>query len=138
MKLKKFNNMLAEEINCEAEFNYDNKLVITSLENPDLEFIMSGDIKLNKVVSVDIIHYYRAFVEPILNEIDDMEEECGNEDDDDEIYDNEADYCIQCHNIQLIDQVINNTLKSEGPITESSASTLLKLAGLKSMLMEQH
>ena len=46
----------------------------------------------------------------------------------------EEDYCIQCHNIMLIDQIINNTLLQEGKITPSSCDNMLKLAQLKQML----
>lgn len=46
----------------------------------------------------------------------------------------EEDYCIQCHNIMLIDQIINNTLLQDGKITPSSCDNMLKLAQLKQML----
>lgn len=48
----------------------------------------------------------------------------------------EEDYCIQCHNIMLIDQIINNTLSQEGTITTSSCDNMLKLAQLKQMLKD--
>lgn len=44
------------------------------------------------------------------------------------------DYCINCHNIMLIDQIINNTLLQTGTITPSSCDNMLKLAQLKQML----
>ena len=43
-------------------------------------------------------------------------------------------YCIQCHNIMLIDQIINNTLLQEGKLTTDSCDNMLKLAQLKSVL----
>lgn len=46
----------------------------------------------------------------------------------------EEDYCIQCHNIMLIDQIINNTLLQDGKITPSSCDNMLKLAQLKQIL----
>ena len=46
----------------------------------------------------------------------------------------EEDYCIQCHNIMLIDQIINNTLLQDGKLTPSSCDNMLKLAQLKQML----
>ena len=46
----------------------------------------------------------------------------------------EEDYCINCHNIMLIDQIINNTLLQTGTITTSSCENMLKLAQLKSLL----
>lgn len=46
----------------------------------------------------------------------------------------DEDYCITCHNIMLIDQIINNTLLQTGTITTSSCDNMLKLAQLKQML----
>ena len=43
-------------------------------------------------------------------------------------------YCFQCHNLMLIDQIINNTLLQTGTITTSSCDNMLKLAQLKSIL----
>lgn len=48
--------------------------------------------------------------------------------------DSDSDYCIHCHNLQLIDQVINNTLKQATNITPQQADTMLKLAQLRLML----
>jgi hypothetical protein len=44
------------------------------------------------------------------------------------------DYCIHCHNLFLIDGVINNTLKGTEPITPQQADTLIKLGQLKHLL----
>jgi len=44
------------------------------------------------------------------------------------------DYCHNCHNLQLIDQIINNTLTQEDNITPQQADTALKLAQLKHIL----
>ena len=46
----------------------------------------------------------------------------------------EEDYCINCHNIMLIDQIINNTLLQEGKLTSDSCDNMLRLAQLKQML----
>jgi hypothetical protein len=46
----------------------------------------------------------------------------------------EEDYCINCHNIMLIDQIINNTLLQEGQLSTDSCDNMLKLAHLKQML----
>ena len=43
-------------------------------------------------------------------------------------------YCIQCHNLMLIDQIINNTLLQTGKLTAESCDNMLKLAHLKQML----
>ena len=44
------------------------------------------------------------------------------------------DYCVNCHNLSLIDGVINNTLKGTEPITGHQADTLVKLGQLKHLL----
>lgn len=46
------------------------------------------------------------------------------------------DYCIHCHNLMLIDQIINNTLRQTNDITPQQADTMLKLAALAKMLNE--
>ena len=51
-----------------------------------------------------------------------------------ELSSSEEDYCIQCHNIMLIDQIINNTLLQDGKLTPSSCDNMLKLAQLKQIL----
>ena len=48
--------------------------------------------------------------------------------------DTKDDYCIQCHNLMLIDQIINNTLLQEGKLTTDSCDNMLRLAHLKSVL----
>lgn len=48
----------------------------------------------------------------------------------------EEEYCIHCHNLMLIDQIINNTLKQTNDITPEQADTMLKLAHLAKMLNE--
>ena len=46
------------------------------------------------------------------------------------------DYCMHCHNLMLIDQIINNTLLQKADISSSQAYTMLKLAALAKMLNE--
>lgn len=48
----------------------------------------------------------------------------------------DEDYCIHCHNLMLIDQIINNTLKQTNNITPDQADTMLKLAHLAKLLDE--
>lgn len=45
-------------------------------------------------------------------------------------------YCIQCHNIRLIDEVINNTLSKQSDITPQQAGTMKMLAELKLLLLQ--
>lgn len=46
----------------------------------------------------------------------------------------DEEYCIHCHNLMLIDQIINNTLKQTNAITPQQADTMLKLANLAKVL----
>jgi hypothetical protein len=46
----------------------------------------------------------------------------------------DEEYCIECHNLMLIDQVINNTLLQKGQLSESSVKNMLMLAQLKHIL----
>ena len=48
----------------------------------------------------------------------------------------DEDYCIHCHNLMLIDQIINNTLRQTNNITPDQADTMLKLAHLAKLLDE--
>lgn len=48
----------------------------------------------------------------------------------------EDEYCIYCHNLMLIDQIINNTLSQTDNITPQQADTMLKLAALAKLLNE--
>lgn len=66
----------------------------------------------------------------IANDIADAIDESEDE--------SETPYCIECHNLMLIDQVINNTLKQANDITPQQAETMLRLAQLKSILQKGH
>lgn len=46
----------------------------------------------------------------------------------------DSNYCVHCHNLMLIDEVINNTLSQKEAITPQQADTMLKLAKLRQML----
>ena len=58
-----------------------------------------------------------------------IEEELDDEDDD---------YCKNCHNLMLIDDIINNTLTSTDDITPQQADTMYRLAQLKHLLASIH
>ena len=47
----------------------------------------------------------------------------------------DEEYCINCHNLMMIDKIINNTLRVEEPLTPQQADTLIKLAQLKTLLV---
>ena len=52
-----------------------------------------------------------------------------------ELDDEEDDYCINCHNLMMIDKIINNTLRVEEPLTPQQADTMYRLAQLKHLLV---
>ena len=47
-------------------------------------------------------------------------------------------YCKNCHNLMLIDDIINNTLTSTDDITPQQADTMYRLAQLKHLLASIH
>ena len=55
-----------------------------------------------------------------------------------ELDDEEDDYCKNCHNLMLIDDIINNTLTSTDDITPQQADTMYRLAQLKHLLASIH
>lgn len=55
-----------------------------------------------------------------------------------ELDDEEDDYCINCHNLMMIDKIINNTLRVEEPLTPQQADTLYRLAQIKQVLSSIH
>ena len=59
----------------------------------------------------------------IENELDDEEDE---------------EYCLNCHNLMMIDKIINNTLRVEEPLTPQQADTMYRLAQLKHLLVNIH
>ena len=56
----------------------------------------------------------------------------------DELDDEDGEYCKNCHNLMLIDDIINNTLTSTEDITPQQADTLIKLGQLKTLLVNIH
>ena len=56
----------------------------------------------------------------------------------DELYDEEDEYCKNCHNLMLIDDIIHNTLTSTDDITPQQADTMYRLAQLKHLLASIH
>ena len=48
--------------------------------------------------------------------------------------DTQSDYCVCHHNLLLIDQVINNTLRQKTDLREDQIESMLKLAQLKYIL----
>ena len=56
----------------------------------------------------------------------------------DELDDEDGEYCKNCHNLMLIDDIINNTLTSTDDITPQQADTMYRLAQLKHLLASIH
>ena len=56
----------------------------------------------------------------------------------DEWDDEDGEYCKNCHNLMLIDDIINNTLTSTDDITPQQADTMYRLAQLKHLLVSIH
>lgn len=55
-----------------------------------------------------------------------------------ELDEDDEEYCINCHNLMMIDKIINNTLRVEEPLMPQQADTLIKLAQLKTLLVNIH
>jgi hypothetical protein len=52
--------------------------------------------------------------------------------------DDTVSYCLTCHNLLAIDQIINNTLLRSGKISTESCDNMLKLAQLRILLSGNH
>ncbi len=46
----------------------------------------------------------------------------------------DEDYCMNCHNLMLIDGILNNTLTQKESITPQQADTMIKMAYLRNLL----
>ena len=55
-----------------------------------------------------------------------------------ELDEDDEEYCKNCHNLMLIDDIINNTLTSTDDITPQQADTMYRLAQLKHLLASIH
>lgn len=92
-------------------------------------FIKSSDkmtfqiLEDNNLIEVDVTEEQ---LQNIQTNLESITEELDKLDDDD--------YCIQCHNLMLIDQIINNTLLQEDKLSPDSCDNMLKLAQLRQML----
>ena len=50
----------------------------------------------------------------------------------------DEEYCLNCHNLMMIDKIINNTLRVEEPLTPQQADTMYRLAQIKQVLSSIH
>lgn len=93
------------------------------------DFIKSSDnmtfqiLDDNNLIEVDVteeqLQNMQINLESIVDELNQVDDE---------------EYRIQCHNLMLIDQIINNTLLQEGKLSTDTCDNMLKLAHLKQML----
>ncbi len=114
-----------QQVHFEADVNFaysDGYKYIKSSDNLTFQMISS-----NELVEVDVTEEQLQAVASNLQALADESDPFPVSEEDD-------DYCITCHNIMLIDQIINNTLLQTGTITPSSCDNMLKLAQLKQML----
>ena len=109
-----------QQVHFEADVNF--------AYSEEYSFIKSSDnltfqiVSPTELVEVDVTEEQLQAVEDNLQA---LSKEAESSDDE---------YCIQCHNLMLIDQIINNTLLQEGKLTTDSCDNMLKLARLKSLL----
>ncbi len=87
-------------------------------------FKVSAD---NELIEVDVTE--EALKTEYLNKL-------AEQDDDDDDNDDDEDEDITCNNIQLIDQILNNTLNQFANITPEQIDIMLKLGHLKTILMK--
>lgn len=102
-------------------------------ESEGYDFIKSSDdmtfqiLDDNNLIEVDVTEEQLQNMQINLESIVDELNQLADTDEDD-------DYCIQCHNLMLIDQIINNTLLQDDKLSTDSCDNMLKLAHLKQML----
>ena len=89
--------------------------------------VLSIDVEDNSLTEVDLTEEELQEFAKIHAELKQVIE--------DELDDEDDDYCKNCHNLMLIDDIINNTLTSTEDITPQQADTLVKLAQLKTLLV---
>ena len=109
-----------QQMHFEADVNF--------AYSEEYSFIKSSDNLTFQIVSPTELVEVDVTEEQLQAAADNMQtlsEEAESSDDE---------YCIQCHNLMLIDQIINNTLLQEGKLTTDSCDNMLKLAHLKQML----
>ena len=90
--------------------------------------VFSIDVEDNSLTEVDL-------TEEELQEFAKIQAELKQAVTDEWDDDNDDEYCINCHNLMMIDKIINNTLRVEEPLTPQQADTLIKLAQLKTLLV---
>ena len=90
--------------------------------------VFSIDVEDNSLTEVDL-------TEEELQEFAKIQAELKQAVTDEWDDDNDDEYCINCHNLMMIDKIINTTLRVEEPLTPQQADTLIKLAQLKTLLV---
>ena len=94
--------------------------------------VFSIDVEDNSLTEVDLTEEELQIFAQIHADLKQaIEEELTEQED---TGDNE-DYSLDSHNLMMIDKIINNTLRVEEPLTPQQADTLIKLAQLKTLLV---
>lgn len=109
------------------------------LFNADLEFAMDEGYEFIK--TSDGVTFQIVDPDNII-EVDVTEEDLQNLDQAmdklnetvDELLEDSEEICTECHNLMLIDGILNNTLSKKEDITPQQADTMIKLAQLKHLL----
>lgn len=97
--------------------------------------VFSIDVEDNSLTEVDLTEEELQIFAQIHAELKQaIEKELTEQED---TGDNE-DYSLDSHNLMMIDKIINNTLRVEEPLTPQQADTLIKLAQLKTLLVNIH
>ena len=97
--------------------------------------VFSINVEDNSLTEVDLTEeelqefakIYADLKQAIEEELTEQEDTGDNED-----------YSLDSHNLMMIDKIINNTLRVEEPLTPQQADTLIKLAQLKTLLVNIH
>ena len=97
--------------------------------------VFSIDVEDNSLTEVDLTEEELQIFAQIHADLKQAIEEELAEDEDTK---DEEDYSLDSHNLMMIDKIINNTLRVEEPLTPQQADTLIKLAQLKTLLVNIH
>lgn len=109
------------------------RLFTTDLEyavDKGYDYIQMSNGKVFQINAEDNSLTEVDFTEADLQEFEEIKQSISSEPDED--------YCKSCHNLMLIDDILNNTLTSTDDITPQQADTMVKLAQLKHLLANLH
>ncbi len=119
------------------------KIAVIGAKNNGFDFIRST--KTNEITDVDGNSIPAKIQLEILSKVfgthltaEHFSDEMKQFIDDEPETDTDTDeYCVEYHNLHLLDTMINNTLKLERDMTNPTAEVLIKLAQLKLLLTQK-